>query len=145
MKNLLKISFALLIGAMTFAACSDDDSDNMPQQDEVTVNILGVTDTTVTVMCFYHPKLSQTYQLRIGRSVSEEYSKERCLKILHLKPGNTYTLTALIYDADHNTLGKSDVKFKTSGKDTGIKPSTDDDLPIDGAAADQITFTEVEE
>ncbi|MCQ2112058.1 MAG: hypothetical protein MJY95_01800 [Bacteroidaceae bacterium] len=143
MKNLLKFSFALLLGAMMFAACSDDDSDNLPKQDEVEVDILGVTDTTVTVMCYYHPNLSETYQLRIGKSVSEEYSKERCLKILHLHPGNTYTLSVLIYDANHKTLGKSDVKFKTSGKDTGFKPSTDDEI-LDGAA-DQITFAEVEE
>ena len=92
MKNLFKISLALLMGAVMFTACSDDD---IPEQNEVVLGVFMVTNNTATIRCSYTPNKSVAYQLQIGNTFSEKYSKERFLKILHLSPGNKYTVKAM--------------------------------------------------
>lgn len=127
MKNPFKLTFALLLGAMLFAACSDDDSENLPEQKEVTTDIVMVTDSTVSVRCVYCPSVSSTYQLRIENTLTKKYSEEVRLKIRYLLPGRNYTIQVTTYDDNQKAVGRSEVKFST--------PHTGDDLLIDGAAA----------
>ncbi len=117
MKDLLKFSFVLFVGAMMFAACSDD-SESIPEQSEVIVEPFLVTDKTLTVQCMYRPDKSVAYQLQIGNAVSEKYSKGKFLKILNLSPDHEYTLKAIIYDANQKAIGMSEISFKTTKTDS---------------------------
>lgn len=133
MKNLFKISLALFMGAVMFTACSDDD---IPEQNEVVLGVFMVTNNTATIRCSYTPNKSVAYQLQIGNTFSEKYSKERFLKILHLSPGNKYTVKAMIYDADQKKIGMSKLDFETTNT-----PSPDDQIDI----PQPFVFEEVEE
>lgn len=134
MKKLFKLSLVLLVGAVLFAACSDDDSENLPGQNEVTVEPFTVADNAVTIKCSYHPDKSVAYQLQIGDTLSEKYSKGRFLKILNLSPGREYTLSITIFDATQNAIGRSKVSFSTTKS-----PSSEDQITVM-----PITFEEVD-
>lgn len=114
MKILFKISLVLFMGAVMFAACSDDDLEDIPEQNEVVLETFIVSNNTVTIKCSYHPNKSVAYQLQIGNTVSEKYSKNRFLKILNLSPGNKYTIKATIFDTDQKAIGMSKFDFKTT-------------------------------
>lgn len=135
MKNLFKISLAFFMGAVMFAACSDDDQENIPEQNEVVLKAFIVTNNSATIECSYHSDKSVEYQLQIGNIVSEKYSKSRYLKILNLSPGNKYTVKAMIFDANQKEIGTSKLNFETTNT-----PLPDDKIII----PQTIAFEEVE-
>lgn len=124
MKKLFRLSLALFVGAAMFAACSDDGLENIPEQNEVVVEPFIVKDTSVTIECRYRPSKSVVYQLQIGNSVSEKYSKGRFLKILNLSPDHEYTVKAMIFDADQKTVGMSKTNFKTTKSSSPVDQIT---------------------
>ena len=116
MKNLFKLSLALIAGMLMFASCSDDDPE-IPEQDEMVMNVFLVTDTTVTIKCAYTPKKSVAYQLMLGKSASQKYSTLKYLKIHNLSPNRKYTVKATIFDAEQEAIGRSELTFNTLTSD----------------------------
>lgn len=141
MKKLLKISLALFVLAsmtMTFVSCSDDDEDDVPTQNEVSMYIVTSSDTTVSVRCIYFPVKSVSYRLQLGNSVSQEYSSLKLLKIHNLMPGTDYTLWVMILDANHKVIGKSKLDFTTPNSTEGLLPTGQ----TTGTTPKEVYFTE---
>ncbi len=131
MKNLFKLSLALFMGAMMFAACSDDDVKDLPVQKEVIAEIVAVTDSTVKVRCLYFPDISSSYQLRLEGTVSKRYSEDKMLKIRYLLPNTDYTVFVTTFNANQKAIGRSEIKFST--------PIGDDKMTV-GPAPHPIEF-----
>ena len=117
MKKLLFALLAFACVALPFVACSDDEDEAtvVAEQQEVSVTVSDITDSSAVLNCVYTPVNSATYQVRIGEVVSDEYSEGRKLQVSRLAPGRKYTAEVTAYDADHKAVSTGNVESLTTG------------------------------
>ena len=110
MKKTIFALMAMALVALTMG-CSKED----PQQKELTLTVSEITDNTAILNCTFTPMTAASYQVKIGKAVSEEYSKDMQLTIANLPSGKKHTVVATIYDANHKQVGTTEVEFRTTG------------------------------
>ena len=98
------------------------------RQKEINMTVSEVTDNTAVVNCVFTPTKSSTYQVRIGGTVSEEFSESVRLRISNLASGENHRITATVFDTNHNQIGTEDLDFMTTGIPTG---TTQEDAVIE--------------